>query len=199
MKVARTIGLLLAAALSVGRAAADERRTFSASVDGKPAGSFVMESRSLADGKQSVRVVADVSVRVLFVKHVYRLRATEIWRGGDLVSLDSVANDDGKHSKAQIRDRKGVLTTTGWRAPDGAQEMTAFEVEDGNEIAVRTESLSPADFELDSRKITARRYRVRGKDLDAIWWYDAQGRPLRQEMVWDGHKVVLLLASTTPL
>jgi hypothetical protein len=47
------------------------------------------------------------------------------------------------------------------------------------------------------RTVEARRVKVTGKDLDAVWWYDPAGRPVRQEMRWDGHRVVLELASIT--
>jgi hypothetical protein len=41
--------------------------------------------------------------------------------------------------------------------------------------------------------IAGSRYKVTGKDVAAEWWFDATGRVIRQEMRWDGHKVILEL------
>jgi hypothetical protein len=46
---------------------------------------------------------------------------------------------------------------------------------------------------LGGKLIEGARFKLTGKDLAAEWWFDAAGRPIRQEMTWDGHKVVLEL------
>jgi hypothetical protein len=46
---------------------------------------------------------------------------------------------------------------------------------------------------LNGQMIAGMRFKLTGKDVAAEWWFDKNGRVIRQEMKWDGHKVVLEL------
>ena len=88
-----------------------------------------------------------------------------------------------------------VLTSTGVRVPAGDKPRDAvlFDAEDGSETAVRVEPLGACRASLNGQVIEGTRYRLTGKDVAAEWWFDKNGRVIRQEMKWDGHKVVLEL------
>ncbi|MDB5308082.1 MAG: hypothetical protein JWO38_2284 [Gemmataceae bacterium] len=199
-------------------AADSELRTFGVTVDGKPAGTFKMAVRVEDDGTETIAAVADVKVKVTagLLTYTYALQSLEVWRGGRLVSVEANANNDGK--KTAVKAAAGAdglavtvsgkahkasadaITSTGWRHPgvtDKARDLMMFDTEDGSETAVRVEPLGAARVTLGGRTIEGRRVRLTGKDVDSVWWFDAAGRPIRQEMNWDGHKVVLELSGIT--
>ncbi|HJZ55574.1 MAG TPA: DUF6134 family protein, partial [Gemmataceae bacterium] len=73
-------------------------------------------------------------------------------------------------------------------------EVVVLDTEDGSETLARLEPLPPARVTVGGAAIDAQRFRLSGKDLDAEWWFDPAGRPVRQQMKWDGHTVVLELS-----
>ncbi|VTR94117.1 Uncharacterized protein OS=Magnetospirillum sp. SO-1 GN=H261_18300 PE=4 SV=1 [Gemmata massiliana] len=192
-------------------ARADEVRTFAVSVDGKPGGTYAIATATAADGTESVAVAAAIKVKTLVGTYHYELNSTEVWKGGRLVSVTARANDDGKkHAVAAVATERGLratvgketklvpadaITSTGVRAPAGdkPREAVVFDVEDGTETAAKVEPLGPCRVALNGKTVEGTRFRVTGKDLAAEWWFDANGRVIRQEMTWDGHKVVLEL------
>jgi|GEM_PF-1962214 len=192
-------------------AGADEVRTFAVTVDGKAGGSYTISTAVAADGTQTIQVTAAVKVRAPLHTYVYELNSIEVWRTGQLVSLTANSNDDGKKRSvtavANGRDltvtvnrntRKTaseVLTATGVQVPaaDKVRNATLFDAEDGSETAVRVEPLGACRVMLNGQVIDGTRFKLTGKDVDAEWWFDKAGRVLRQEMKWDGHKVVLEL------
>ncbi len=196
-------GAVVAVALcgfdATARADGAEQRVFAVTVDGRAAGTFTMSSRT-TDGRETVEVVAAVRVRALVGKYAYDLRAVEVWKSDTLVSLDATANDDGKKTRGRAADKPGVLTSTGWRPParrDGPSDATLIEVEDGSQATARVEPLPAARVTVSGRPVEAKRFRVKGAGTDAEWWFDDADRPVRQEMTWDGHKVVLTLIAVT--
>ncbi|MDY3551938.1 DUF6134 family protein [Gemmata sp. JC717] len=205
--------LLVAAALAGAPAAAtaDEVRTFAVTVDGKPGGTYAIATATGADGTETVAVVAAIKVKTLIGTYTYELNSTEVWKGGRLVSVTARANDDGKkHTVSAVATERGLkatigkesklvpadaLTSTGVRVPAGdkPRQVVVFDVEDGAETAAKVEPLGTCRVALNGKTIDGMRFKVTGKDLAAEWWFDANGRVIRQEMKWDGYKVVLEL------
>ena len=197
-------------------AADSELRTFAVAVDGKPAGTFKMAVRIEDNGTETIAVVADVKIRAGIFRYVYEHQCLEVWKGELLVSVDASTNDDGKKHTVKAatnggqlsvtvngKERKGradVLTSSGWRFPgpvDKVREVVLFDAEDGSETAAKLEPLAIAKINVNGTVVETQPFRVTGKDLDTMWWFDANRRPVRQEMKWDGHKVVLELTGIT--
>ncbi len=179
-------------------AAEPEIRSFAVTVDGRPAGTFTMTARPGPDGTETVEMAADIRVRILAVKYTYELKSTEVWKGATLVSLDASCNDDGKRKQARAANRAGVLTSTGWREParrDAPSQVAVVDVDDGSESAARAEPHPASRVAVGGKAVEARRYKIKGSAIDAEWWFDADGCPVRQEMTSDGHKVVLTLTA----
>lgn len=220
--MSRTAGMRCVVSLALGLAwapgavsAADgELRSFTVTVDGKPAGTFKMAIRQEDGGKETIAVVADVKVRAAFLTYTYSLQSLEVWKEGRLVSVEANANNDGKKTAVRVtpaadglavtvngRSRTigaDVLTTTGWSHPalaKGPAGAALLDTEDGTVTPVRLEPLAAAQVAHGGRTIESQRIRVTGKDVNAVWWFDGAGRPVRQEMTWDGHKVVLELTA----
>ncbi|MBY0459705.1 MAG: hypothetical protein K2V38_20490, partial [Gemmataceae bacterium] len=208
LKPATAGAVLLLFATAAG---ADEVRTFAVTVDGKPGGTYAIATATAADGTETVAVVAAIKVKTLVGNYTYELNSTEVWKGGRLVSLSSQANDDGKkHTVTAAADERGLkvtvgretklvgadaITSTGVRVPAGdkPREVVVFDVEDGSETAAKVEPLGACRVMLNGKAIDGTKFKLTGKDLAAEWWFDANGRVIRQEMKWDGHKVVLEL------
>jgi hypothetical protein len=98
-------------------------------------------------------------------------------------------------NKASRQAATGVLTATGVKVPaaDKPRDAILFDAEDGSETPVRIEPLGACRVSLNGQVIEGSRFKLTGKDVAAEWWFDKNGRVIRQEMKWDGHKVVLEL------
>src|SRR4051794_32788945 len=92
------------AALGVGAARAPaaetEYRTFSISIDGKPAGENIMVIEHRDDGSEVVSHNARVFIKLL-LKYEYSYRGTEVSKAGRLVGLHGSCNDNG--SRFEVR------------------------------------------------------------------------------------------------
>jgi hypothetical protein len=210
-----SVGLALLGQVGNLRAAGDERevRTFAVTVDGKAAGTYALTVTTDADGKETVTGGASVKVKQRLITYTYESRYTEVWKKGQLVSLEATTNDNGKKQavRAQAADGKltvtaggttrkidgDVLTTAGVRPPaaDKARDAVLFDAEDGTDTAVRVEPLGACRVLLNGQVVDGTRYRLTGKDVATEWWFDKNGRAIRQEMKWDGHTVVFTLAA----
>jgi hypothetical protein len=198
-----------------GRAADAETevRTFAVTVDGKSSGTYTLTVATDGEGKETVTAVSSVRVKQRLITHTYESKSVEVWKKGQLESLESTTNDNGKKLavKAAVADGKlvvsvggtsrkmgtDVLTTAGIRPPatDAARDAILFDSEDGSETAVRVEPLGPGRVTLNGEVIEGSRFRVTGKGVASEWWFDKNGRAIRQEMKWDGHTVVFTLAT----
>ena len=208
---ARPVGL--AAVVLVGAPAlaeADDVRTFAVTVDGKAGGTYTITTAA-KDGVETTTVAAEVKVKVALRTHVYELNSVEVWKDGRLASVDAKSNDDGKkRAVSAVAGERGltvtvngaahqtavdVLTATGVRVPTGdkARDAVLFDAEDGSETAVRVEPLGACKVTLNGQVIEGTRFKLTGTDVAGEWWFDKGGRVIRQEMKWDGHKVVLEL------
>ena len=206
----------LAAITLVGTPAivdADEMRTFAVSVDGKPAGTYTLATAWAADGTETIVASAEVKVKTTFFTYTYELQSTEIWKSGQLISINARSNDDGKQHVVTSDTKSGVmtvtvdkdtrkipasiLTATGVRVPAGneARDAILFDSEDGSDSKVRVEPLGPCRLTFNGKVLEGSKYKLTGKGIAAEWWFDSNGRPIRQENKWDGHKVMFELTS----
>jgi hypothetical protein len=208
---ARPAAVAVVAAAAPAGVTADEVRTFAVTVDGKPGGTYTIATATAADGTETVTVAAAVKVKTLVGHYTYELNSTETWKAGRLVSLTAKANDDGKRHAVTAAAAEGglkvtagkesrfvgadAITSTGARPPaaDKARDAVVLDTEDGSDTAARVEPLGPCRATVGGKAVDGTRFKLTGKDLAAEWWFDAAGRPIRQEMTWDGHKVVLEL------
>jgi hypothetical protein len=212
MQDARSVALATVTVAGVPTVAdADEVRTFAVTVNNKPGGTYTISTAVAADGTETITVAAAVKVKVALRTYTYELNSTEVWKNGKLVSVDAKSNDDGKRKAVTAgagadgltvtvnnEARKigaDVVTATGVRPPtaDKVRDTVLFDAEDGSETAVRVEPLGACRVTLNGQVIDGTRFRVTGKDVAAEWWFDKNGRVIRQEMKWDGHKVILEL------
>ena len=191
-------------------AEADEVRTFAVTVDGKSGGTYTI-STAEKDGVETTTVVAEIKVKAALYTYTYELNSVEVWKDGRLASVEAKSNDDGKKrtvtatagergltvtvNKDTRRTAADVLTATGVRVPaaDKARDAVLFDAEDGSETAVRVEPLGACRVTLNGQAVDGVRFKLTGKDVAAEWWFDKNGRVIRQEMKWDGRKVVMEL------
>lgn len=195
-------------------AAEDEVRVFAVTIDKKHAGFYRMTTKVGPDGTETTTITADVKVRILVVNYRYTLHCTEVWKAGQFVSVEAYTDDDGKktNTKAVAREgglmvtangaakraRSDAVLNTGYRLRDTkAQIVSMFDIQDGSETPCRMEALGPGRVTVNGQAIDGQRYRFTGKNVDAEWWFDGAGRPIRQLMVSDGHNVVLTLSQVT--
>lgn len=189
----------------------DEVRTFAVTVDGKAGGTYTISTAVAADGTETSTVVAEVKVKAALYTYTYQLNSVEVWKNGQLASLEAKSNDDGKKRTVSAaagergltvtvnRDSRkigaDVLTASGVRVPaaDKARDAVLFDAEDGSETAVRVEPLGACKVALNGQVVEGTRFKLTGKDVAAEWWFDKNGRAIRQEMKWDGRKVVMEL------
>ena len=195
-----------------GRAAEKEERTFAVILGGKKYGTATMTIEPKSEGTESFSISVEAKGRISLVSFHYIHNATELWKNGKLISVDSKTNDDGKKTTLSGKSgdtalrltvngkertaRSDAVTTSGWRLPGriaNGDRLTMLDTEDGTETIAKVEDRGKDQVTLDRILIPAHKYKLTGKDLDAEWWFDENGRPVRQHLVWDGHKVTLEL------
>ncbi len=195
------------AELTAGGAGTDVR-TFSVTVDGKAAGTYTLTVATDADGKETATAVSAVKIKQGLITYTYESKTVEVWKKGQLASMESTTNDNGKRltAKAAAADGKllvsgaagtrklepDALTTTGLRPPaaDKARDAVLLDTEDGTDTAVRVEPLGACRVTVAGQTIEGTKFKLTGKNVASEWWYDKNGRVIRQEMKWDGHTVV---------
>jgi hypothetical protein len=194
-----------------GADAETEVRSFAVTVDGKAAGTYTLTVASDGAGRETVTAVSSVKVKHRLITYTYEGKNTEVWKEGKLVSLESTTNDNGKKSAVKAVAVEGklsvsadgttrkidpdVLTTTGTRPPaaDKVRDAVLLDSEDGTATPVRIEPLGACRVTLNGQTIEGTRFKLTGKDVATEWWFDKNGRVIRQEMKWDGHTVVFAL------
>jgi len=191
------LALLLAAP-----ALADDNRTFQVSVEGKPAGQFVLKVAE-KDGTTECTVSARVEVKTLLGRYRYSLDSQEAWKDGKLMGLRSTCNDDGtKHDvtltsdgttatlKADGKTIKGgtaVWPTTYWRLPPATGALTLIDSDTGKLISAKLEEVGADKVKVLGKEQAATKYRLTG-GVDVTLWYDAGGRLVRESFVDSGYR-----------
>lgn len=190
-----------------------EVREFAISIDGKPAGNYVMNITQRDDG--SVSMEGSAQTQMSFVgglyKYTYMYKGTEIWQNGRLTRLDSAANDNGKrytvnafpeNTGLRVRvngkdhtARADAWVTTYWQLPPGNQRNRALpllDADSGKDIQATLQFVDSNTVQVSGQAQNSAHYRLSG-GVQVDLWYDGQERLVRQEWVEDGHKAVLEL------
>jgi YD repeat-containing protein len=206
------VGLALGAA---PRALATETevRKFNVSVDGKPSGQYTM-TFTKDGGAVTVTCDAHVKVKVLGVTaYHYDFTGVEEWKDGQLQSLRSRCDDDGKKFEVTAAAAEKGLTvkvngrektvrgdaflTTACCLPDAKRrdgDLPLMESDNGLEINGKIQQVSSGPMTVCGESVNATRYRLTSGAAHDVW-YDGADRMVRQEWTEDGHKTVLELAS----
>lgn len=150
---------------------------------------FSMVKIDGARGDESVEVVTALRVGLgPITAFKYLLRTSTQWRGGEIVSLTSVINDDGDVFRVEARRSgdalaveghdgrltmsAGILPTTYWRA-DMVERGELLSTQHGRVLKVGFENLGRETVLTEGREVPATHYAMRG-DLDIDIWYDDQ-------------------------
>lgn len=142
------------------------------------------------DGERlTVSVAADIVITfgpiALFR---YRHRATEVWDGGRVISVDAATNDDGTPARATARRDDAGLWVEGTKAPrylappasipgthwNRAMLNAPFiNTQDGRLMAPRVTDAGARMVQVADRLVRAEEYQLRG-DADLDTFYDAE-------------------------
>jgi len=210
------LGLIIAAAgilmlgLPQARAADKETRSFTISVDGKPAGTYQMEIQRQDDGTVTLVAQSDVRVTVLAVPvYTYSYRGQEVWKDGRLQHLVSSGKEKGKDFsvKADVdgaglrvvangkehTTRPDVWTTSCWQLPMAQYRNNAVPLlgcDTGADLAGQLQFVGTEKSQVAGQEMTCSHYRAT-KDVPHDLWYDAQERLVRDAWVAGGHHTVM--------
>jgi hypothetical protein len=213
------MGLILAAGtlmlgLPQARAADKETRSFTISVDGKPAGSYQMNIQRMDDGTTVLLAQSDVRVTVLGIAaYTYSYSGKEFWKDGRLQHLISSGKEKGKDFSVRAdaegqglrvvangkehTTRPDVWSTSCWQLPDARYRNNAVALlacDTGADIAGRLDLVGTEKLKVAGQEMTCTHYRVT-KDVPHDVWYDAQERLVRDEWVSSGHRSVVEMTS----
>jgi len=204
--------VMLVSSLSRAGAAGVEYRTFSITIDGKPAGEYQMTLTRQGHGSVAVNCQADVRFKVaLIYTYTYSYQGTETWKDGRLMRLDSSSNDDGKRftvsAQADGKDlrvtvndeartvRGDVWTTSCWHLPDAKfrnADLPLLDADTARELSGTMQYVGTDRVNVAGEMRDCTHYRVTG-DVQYELWYDRRQRLVRQENVEDGRRIVLEL------
>ena len=202
-----TTVLLLAAP---GFSAELERRTFNIFVDGKVQGSSVMEIQAKDDGTTVLTATSKVDVKII-IHYTFSFRGTEVWKEAKLLHMTTSTNDNGKKLAVSLERKpdgfsvtangkasvvKGELwPTTYWKLPPGPMpaDLALIDSDTGKIIPVKMEKVATEKLTVAGQTVNSNHYHLTG-GLKVDLWYDGNDRLLRQEMVDQGHKIVLELS-----
>jgi hypothetical protein len=207
------VGLALTVLAATTRAAYAEVRQYATFIDGQQAGSYTMTITPQSDGSVTMEGHARVQMKFLGGLKVYRYSydGTEVWKGGRLQQLASETNDDGKQYKVSAtsdgdglrvkvngherKARGDVWVTTYWRLPDKVGNPIALlDADTGRNLSGSLEKLGTGRLQIGGQAVNCTQYRLK-QEQTIDFWYDDQGRLLRQEWVEEGHRAVLELQS----
>jgi hypothetical protein len=146
-----------------------------------------------------VKVETRVVVRIAFVP-VYRFEhdGTESWRDGQLVSLSSDTNDDGKRHRLSVTSQgnrlriesdgsaseaePGLIPASLWNDQLVRQSVLLNTI-DGSRMSVAVARLGAEPVEVGRNRVQADHYRITGA-LNRDLWYTAEGELVR--VAFDG-------------
>jgi YD repeat-containing protein len=185
-----------------------EERTFSVSVDGKPAGECVVSFQAQADGSFAISCRADVRAEQR-PRYSFEYRGTEVWKDGRLVRLEGsgaenghkgggslAAGKDGYALKAPTKEvavRGEVWPNTYAMLPDPDRKPLAVDVLTGDVLRAKIEKVGADRVTVAGKFMPATRYRVTAGGAATDVWYDAASRLVRRTWTWEGRAAVVEL------
>jgi len=137
-----------------------------------------------------VDIAIDIQIRFAFLTLFrYRHENREVWRGGQLVSLDTWTDDDGTDYRVRARSTpaglrvegsggtfvapKGIIPTSYWN-PATIEQTRLLDTQSGRLLEVTIQSFDEEAMSVGSGKIPVRKYAVTG-DLNLDVWYTPRG------------------------
>ena len=133
---------------------------------------------------------ADINVQLLFVSaYRFRYQSHEVWKGGELQSIEASTNDNGTYSHVQaVRDAAGLEVSSSqgaYEAPltQPTSHWNAAVLKGGRLLNTMTGELSKVQFfdqgwdtvSTRNGSLRAHHYLYSG-DLNGEIWYDSEGR-----------------------
>ncbi len=173
-------------------AATSARRSFRIMRDGDDVG-FHNIALTRENGAVSVAIDIEIAIRVLgIVAYRYVMNNREVWRDGQLVSLDSNVNDDGRQKRVIARAQDGAImvdsryyagpapasaATTTYFTPDFLRRDTWISTDSGELFAMSVARSGSAPVTLASgERIDCEVWRATNHaDYDVDIFYDARG------------------------
>lgn len=162
--------------------------------DDKVVGHHVVRFAQEPDGALVVEIDIALKVKLGFITlYDYSHRNREVWRNGELASLASETDDNGKPKKLTVERKSdgwhvagtgftGVLTdpvmTTSYWSPTTVQYRVLLDSQDGDQLAITIADEGTDELTLLGVRVPARHYVMSG-DLRKELWYDAEGRWVR--------------------
>ena len=217
--IACMLGLLsLWASVASAMEPSTEQRVYSVSIDDKAAGTYDLTISTLDDGETRISAKADVKMtfyKIYNYKYVFSGR--EKWLNGQLQTLQSSSEDDGKKFQVAadfredekwitINDRRQVAdpvtwTTTFWHLPADEKLENVFLLLDADTGEVMKAKADPP--RLDTIELAGKSrscFHVKITEPRVIQlWFDGKRRLVRQLSTEDGHPTELRLRSLRKL
>lgn len=197
--IAGFIGSIAVFSTAVG----SEILNFQVLKDGEPIGYEKVEITPTANGK-TVSVETLTDVRVLFLKFHYDHQRTEQWVGDELVSVDTITNDDGTHYTWQASFEQDCYALAGKgvgkrEACDSAWPLTLwhedvtgktalFSVINAEPYAVKTQKVGEETLMVENRETPATHYVMSG-DVERDLWYGTDGKLLKTSFKRKGYDI----------
>lgn len=161
-----------------------------------------VEFRDRPDGL-AVRTVIDLAVMVVFIPVFrYQHECEDVWAAGQLVSLRSRTNEDGKRYAVEVTAEADGLRVVGPGGPlvVGAQLLTSnslwdrrfvdrqrlIDAQHGGEIGLVVRRCRAEPFELAGpERVVAECFRILTPHYGGLIWYDATGRWVKGSLeIW---------------
>jgi hypothetical protein len=188
-----------------------ETREFRVLIGDKDAGTYRMTIQH-DQGTYTVSSEAKIRHRVIFVNYRYDYSGIEVWKDGQLQSLESNTNDDGKRFTVSAR-REGnalrittngkqrtmlgdVWTTCFWRLvapPQRNHTVALLDADTGKELSAFLRPMGEKPARVAGTVQNYPYYELKGSGQAIELWYDAHDRLVRKEWIEDGYRVVLEL------
>lgn len=189
-------------------AAAAEERTYSVTIDRKPAGECVVSFRAQADGSSAVSFRIEVRGEQR-PRYAYEYQGAEVWKDRRLVRSEGTGMENGQKGGVSLAAGKDgyalraptkEVTIRGevWPAtyamlPDPDREPLVVDVLTGDVLRVKVEKVGADRVTVAGKPVTTTRYRVTVGGATTDVWYDDAKRLVRRTWTLEGRAAVLEL------
>jgi hypothetical protein len=182
-----------------------EERTYSVTIDGKPAGEMAISFHARDGGATTVTVRAEYHAdRPMPIAFEYR--GSETWKDGRLVRLEGLGSEDhhkggitliggrGAYAlKAGVKEvsvRDEVWPTTAVMLPDPDRKPLVVDTITGDVMRAKVEKVGADRIAVAGKPVPATRYRVTAGGNRWDVWYDTEQRLVKRVWTRDGRTVV---------
>jgi hypothetical protein len=197
--------LSAAAILLTALPAFAEERTFTITVDGKPAGELVVGYQSRAEGVTAVTVRGEYRAERPALSFGYH--GTESWKDGRATRVEGLGTENAtkggitlvygtdayalKAGVKEVRVRDEVWPTTGVMPPDPDRRPLVVDVITGDVLRAKTEKVGPDRVVVAGKAIAVTHYRVIAGPNRWDVWYDEKQRLAKRVWTREGRTVVV--------